>query len=95
MNKLIPEKIHNAFTIAIKQMIRGVLTGAEILNPKPEGEGSLQQIEEKVKERIRFYSKTAATEGAITGAGGILLGLADFPIWLSIKMKMLFEITAL
>lgn len=95
MNRLIPEKVHNAFTIAIKQMIRGVLTGAEIFNPKPEGEGALQQIEEKVKERIRFYSKTAATEGAITGAGGILLGLADFPLWLSIKMKMLFEITAL
>lgn len=32
---------------------------------------------------------------AITGAGGILLGLADFPIWLTLKMKMLFEITAL
>jgi hypothetical protein len=30
-------------------------------------------------------------EGAGTGAGGILLGLADFPLLLSIKMKFLFE----
>ncbi|MND74824.1 EcsC protein family protein [compost metagenome] len=76
-------------------MMRGVLTGAEFVNPRPKGEGTLQQLEEKVMERINFYSKTAAAEGAITGAGGILLGLADFPIWLSIKIKMLFEITAL
>ena len=33
-------------------------------------------------------------EGAGTGAGGILLGLADFPLLLSIKMKFLFEAAA-
>jgi hypothetical protein len=49
----------------------------------------------KVLERINFYRKTAAVEGAATGAGGILWGLADFPLWLSIKMKMLLEIAAL
>jgi uncharacterized protein (DUF697 family) len=48
-----------------------------------------------VLRRIRFYRNTAAAEGAITGAGGILLGLADFPLWLSLKMKMLFEIASL
>ena len=46
-------------------------------------------------ERIKFYRNTAAAEGALTGAGGILLGLADFPLWLSLKMKMLFEIATL
>lgn len=34
-------------------------------------------------------------EGAGTGAGGILLGLADFPLLLSIKMKFLFEAAAI
>ena len=34
-------------------------------------------------------------EGGITGAGGILLGLADFPILLGIKLKLLFEIASL
>ncbi|RDC66456.1 Protein EcsC [Adhaeribacter pallidiroseus] len=32
---------------------------------------------------------------AITGAGGILLGLADFPLLLGIKLKMLHDIAAL
>ena len=31
-------------------------------------------------------------EGAGTGAGGFLLGLADFPLLLSIKMKFLYDI---
>jgi uncharacterized protein (DUF697 family) len=55
----------------------------------------LEEREIKVKEKIRFYRNTAAAEGAITGAGGILLGLADFPIWLTLKIKMLYEIAAL
>ena len=38
--------------------------------------------------------RTAVIEGAGTGAGGIMLGLADFPLLLSIKMKFLFEAAA-
>ena len=34
-------------------------------------------------------------EGAATGAGGILLGLADFPLLIAIKIKLLFEIASL
>jgi hypothetical protein len=34
-------------------------------------------------------------EGAGTGAGGILLGLADFPLLLTIKMKFLFDIASI
>ena len=49
----------------------------------------------KVKQRIKIYKNTAATEGALTGAGGILLGLADFPLWLTLKMKLLHEIASL
>jgi hypothetical protein len=52
-------------------------------------------MEETVKKRIEFYRTTAAAEGGVTGAGGILLGLADFPILLSLKIKMLFDIAAL
>lgn len=46
-------------------------------------------------ERIKFYRNTAAVEGGITGAGGILLGLADFPLLLALKLKLLFEIASL
>jgi uncharacterized protein (DUF697 family) len=95
INKAIPEKIHEVITGAIKQMTKAVITGAGFTNPPPLENVSLEHREVLVHERIKFYSNTAAAEGAITGAGGILLGLADFPIWLTIKMKMLFEIAAL
>lgn len=34
-------------------------------------------------------------EGAGTGAGGILLGLTDFPLLLSIKIKFLYDVAAI
>ena len=40
-------------------------------------------------------TKIAAAEGAGTGAGGILLGLADFPLLLGIKIKFLFDAATL
>lgn len=95
INRAIPEKIHKAMTVAIKQMTRAVLFGAGYTTPEPLWNESLELREVRVRDKIKFYSKTAAAEGAITGAGGILLGLADFPIWLTLKMKMLFEIAAL
>jgi hypothetical protein len=44
---------------------------------------------------LKKYKHSAAAEGGITGAGGILLGLADFPILLGIKLKMLFDIASI
>jgi hypothetical protein len=95
INKVIPEKIHRVITSAIKQMTRSVCFGAKFTTSGPLMTESLEERERKVSERIKFYRNTAAAEGAITGAGGILLGLADFPIWLGLKMKMLFELAAL
>jgi hypothetical protein len=95
INRVIPEKVHNAITTALKQMIRAVFVGAKFTNPPTLKDASLQERETKVDTRIKFYARTAAAEGAVTGAGGILLGLADFPLWLTVKMKMLFEIAAL
>jgi hypothetical protein len=71
-----------------------VLFGAGYTTRKPRTFDSLEVLEEHVRGRIAFYRNTAAAEGAVTGFGGILLGLADFPLWLSLKMKMLFEIAA-
>lgn len=95
INRVIPEKVHAAITEAIKQMTRAVCFGAEFTTPKVLTSGSLQERETKVDACIKFYARTAAAEGAVTGAGGILLGLADFPLWLTVKMKMLFEVAAL
>lgn len=94
INSWIPEKVHNAVTVSIKQMIRGVLFGSKYTTADPLRNASFQIREARVEEKIKFYRTTAAVEGGITGAGGILLGLADFPILIAIKIKLLFEIAA-
>lgn len=94
INTIIPEKVHRAITKAIKEITRGVLFGSGFTTRKPREVHSLEETEAKIKERINFYSSSAAVEGAATGFGGFLLSLADFPLWLSLKMKMLFEIAS-
>jgi len=94
-NSWIPEKAHRAITVAIKQMVRAVLFGSKFLTTSPLQNMSLPTREEAVTKKINIYRKTAAVEGGITGAGGILMGLADFPILLTIKIKMLFDIAVL
>ncbi len=94
INSWIPEKIHNAITATIKQMIRGVLFGAKHTTTDALSNASLKEREDAVRKKIDTYRKTAAVEGGITGAGGILLGLADFPILIGIKLKLLFEIAS-
>src|SRR5678816_3368337 len=95
INNWIPEKVHKAITVAIKQMIKGVLFGARHTTARPFLNASLQVREQLVRDKVDVYRKTAAIEGGITGAGGLLLGLADFPILLGIKIKLLFEIATL
>lgn len=94
INKWIPEKVHVAITTTIKQMVKVVLFGSKITTEAPRNNGSLEVREAVVEEKIKFYRKAAAIEGGVTGAGGILMGLADFPLLLSIKLKMLFDIAA-
>jgi len=95
INTWIPEKIHKAITATIKQMIRGVLFGATHTTAKPLESQSLREREAVVQQRIDFYRTTAAVEGGITGAGGILLGLVDFPILIGLKIKLLFDIASM
>ena len=94
INSYIPEKVHSAITMAIKQMIKGVLFGAEKITSHPLPNADFEAREILAEEKIGFYQKTASIEGGLTGAGGFLLGLADFPLLLSIKIKLLFEIAA-
>jgi EcsC protein family len=95
VNTWIPEKIHAAITATIRQLIKGVLFGAKLSTAKPLANASLQERELAVEKKIETYKKTAAVEGGIAGAGGILLGLADFPVLIGIKMKLLFDIAGL
>lgn len=94
VNGWIPEKVHSGITVTIEKMVKAVLYGSTFSTAESIREGSLEYREAQIRQKIGLYQKTATVEGAITGAGGILLGLADFPILLAIKLKLLFEISA-
>ena len=95
VNSLIPEKVHKVITDSIKNMVKATLLGSNITTKKQRATGmSLYERDELFKVKLSSYRKTAVVEGAGTGAGGILLGIADFPLLLSIKMKFLFESAA-
>lgn len=95
MNSFIPEKAHELITEAIKNMVKVVLSGSEYITREPLYNESLENREALVREKIELFRKTAMVSGAGTGAGGLLLGMADFPILLGIKMKFLFDVASL
>ncbi|MFI8576521.1 EcsC family protein [Rossellomorea aquimaris] len=96
VNQWIPEKAHNVVTESIKKMVEVTLKGSEwVPLQQVSVKSSLKAREALMKERMEFYRKAATIEGAGTGAGGIFLGLADFPLLLSIKMKFLSECSAI
>jgi uncharacterized protein (DUF697 family) len=96
INNVIPEKVHQVITVTIEKMVKAVLFGAKYTTTERlDPEASLLLRESHIKQQITFYQKTASVEGAVIGAGGILLGLAELPILIGIKMKMLFNIAAL
>jgi len=96
INDYIPDKVHNTVTAAIKTMVQAVLYGSKhTTTAMPPKEMSLMHREALVREKIDAYAKTGAAEGGVTGAGGFLLSLADFPVLIGIKIKLLFEIASL
>jgi EcsC protein family len=96
INQFIPEKAHKMITESIKKMVEVTLKGSEWANTSKAGVHlSLGNREERMGERLEAHRKAAVIEGAGTGAGGIFLGLADFPLLLSIKMNFLSECSAI
>lgn len=93
MNSYIPQKVQQTMTGAVKMMVKTVLTGSNLLskNHFPPAY-TLEEKEKLLAEQLEKYRKAASVEGAGTGAGGILLGLADFPLLLSIKIKFLADV---
>src|SRR5699024_9246205 len=92
INGMIPAKVHKVITEAIKNMVKATLFGSNLTTNKTKSTG--MRLDERVdllKEKLSSYRKTAVAEGAGTVAGGIFLGLADFPLLLSIEMKFLIE----
>lgn len=94
LNGILPEKYHELVTGAIKNMTKMVLVGSKYITKTPYMGIGLHERETLVAQVTKRYRTTALVEGAGTGAGGILLGLADLPLLLSIKIKMLYDIAA-
>lgn len=94
INTWIPQKVHNVITATVKTLVRTTLFGAEY-TPKGKVQRSftLEEADLKAKETLALYQKIATAEGAGTGAGGFMLNLVDFPAFLAIKLKLLFELS--
>lgn len=96
VNDMIPQKVHDAITAAVKGIVQTTLYSMDYI-PKsaPQHGLRLELRDRKAEALLSTYKKIAATEGAGTGAGGFVLGIADFPLLIAIKMKFLFELAHL
>lgn len=95
INRMIPEKVHAAITTVIEGMTRTILTGADVTTAPPLIGASLAERDRRALAAIDGYRATAAVEGGVTGAGGFWMALADFPALLVIKIKLLFDLSAI
>ncbi len=95
INRVIPEKVHAAITAAMEAMTKAILTGADFATASPLRDATLDEREAKVAAAINGWKTAAGAEGGVAGAGGFLLAAADFPLLMSFKLKLLFEIAAL
>lgn len=94
-NSILPDNYHNIVTSAIKNMTKVVLFGSKYTTKKPLIELTLKERDDLALDKIKTYKNTAMIEGAGTGAGGILIGLTDLPLLLSIKIKLLYELASI
>ena len=91
-NSILPDNYHNIITSAIKNMTKVVLFGSKYTTKKPLIGLTLKERDDLALDKIKTYKNT---EGAGTGAGGILIGLTDLPLLLSIKIKLLYELASI
>nr|WP_317331948.1 EcsC family protein [uncultured Romboutsia sp.] len=94
-NSILPDNYHNIVTSAIKNMTKVVLFGSKYTTKKPLIGLTLKERDDLAYDKIKIYKNTAMIEGAGTGAGGILIGLTDLPLLLSIKIKLLYELASI
>lgn len=95
MNNLLPDRYHNILTAAIKSLTKAVLFGSKYVSKPPLENLSLLEREKTLRKLTDKYTTTATIEGAATGAGGIILGISDLPLLLSIKIKYLYDVASI
>ena len=89
---LLPEKIQNGITTAVKAMVETVLTASSVFtDTKVLKNPVLSESDFFVERKFQTYYKVAMLQGIGFGMGGILINLADLPALMSIKVKFLFD----
>jgi hypothetical protein len=73
-------------------MVKVVLFTSKYVTVKSPQLATLQERENLAYEKLNLYRKTAIISGTGTGLGGLMLGLAYFPILLTIKINFLFNL---
>ena len=92
INQKIPEKAHEIITDGIKNFIKMTLTGSRNDNEEKLGvDLTLEERDRLLMRNCQFIDEQLCLKEREQGRPVLLVGLADFPLLLSIKMKFLFE----
>ena len=87
VQQLIPAKVQKVLTETIRMMVQTISAGSNFIKPKlKETTWSLQRRDDEVRKKW-MSTKNSSGRRSRTGAGGILLGLADFPLYLQLKLN--------
>lgn len=90
--QLVPRKVQETITAAVKTMTKTMLHGSGLLSIQEDTQGmTLPERDYLVLACFGKYRNIATAQGIGFGAGGILLGMADLPVLMSIKIKFLFD----
>jgi len=93
---LIPEKIQNGITAAIKSMVETVLTASSVFtDTEAASNPAMSESDFLVERKYKTYYKVAMAQGIGFGMSGFLVNLADLPALMSIKVKFLFDCSKL
>ena len=95
VTRMIPEQVHATLTSIVEGLTRTILTGADLTTARPLVNATLSERDTRAAAAVDGYRKAAAVEGGLAGAGGFWLALADFPALLVLKMKLLFDLSAI
>jgi len=89
---LIPTKVQNGITSAIKAMVETVLTASSVFTATEVSfNPALSESDFLVERKFKTYYKVAMAQGIGFGMSGFLINLADLPALMSIKVKFLFD----